>query len=174
MSLRRRLSAGAVVLLAAALASTAYSPGAARATAPAPRVSVISDSILTAVTWSNEPAQALLENGLDLQIDAGVCRRLNGETCEFNGSHAPPPLRPLGPRSSPYPRTRACSDASAFPSTGTFVPAPDPPHCGGGRRACRCGKPGSISPPAVSSGERRRMRARSLCRSRSPTEAARR
>ena len=92
MSLRRRLSAGAVVLLAAALASTAYSPGAARATAPAPRVSVISDSILTAVTWSNEPAQALLENGLDLQIDAGVCRRLNGESCEFNGSHVPTTL----------------------------------------------------------------------------------
>ena len=27
-----------------------------------------------------------LSAGLDLQIDAGVCRRLNGQSCEFNGA----------------------------------------------------------------------------------------
>src|SRR5437870_3989010 len=92
MSLRRRLTAGAVAVLAAALTSTGLVPGVAGATSPAPRVSVISDSILTAVTWSNEPAQAALTAGLDTQIDAGVCRRLNGESCEFNGSHVPTTL----------------------------------------------------------------------------------
>jgi hypothetical protein len=75
----------------ATVASAGLSPGGAGAASPGPRVSVISDSILTAVTWSN-PAQAVLANGLDLQIDAGVCRRLNGQSCEFNGSHVPTTL----------------------------------------------------------------------------------
>ena len=57
-----------------------------------PRVSVISDSILTAVTWGNDQAQAALSEGLDVQIDAGVCRRLNGQSCEFNGGHVPTTL----------------------------------------------------------------------------------
>ncbi len=67
------------------------SPGAASA-APAPRVSVISDSVLTAVTWVDGPAQASLSDGFDMQIDAGVCRRLNGQSCEFNGSYVPTTL----------------------------------------------------------------------------------
>jgi hypothetical protein len=91
MSLRRRLSAAAVALLAT-VASTGLSSGGARAASPGPRVSVISDSILTAVTWSTGPAQALLTDGLDMQIDAGVCRRLNGESCEFNGGKVPTTL----------------------------------------------------------------------------------
>jgi hypothetical protein len=91
MLLRRRLTAAAVALLAT-VASTGLSPGGAGAASPGPRVSVISDSILTAVTWSNPPAQAVLTNGLDMQIDAAVCRRLNGQSCEFNGSHAPTTL----------------------------------------------------------------------------------
>jgi hypothetical protein len=91
MLLRRRLSAAAVAVLAT-VASTGLSPGGAGAASPGPRVSVISDSILTAVTWSNGPAQAVLTNGLDMQIDAAVCRRLNGQSCEFNGAHAPTTL----------------------------------------------------------------------------------
>ena len=91
MSLRRRFSA-AVAVLVTVLASTGFLPGVAGASGSAPRVTVISDSILTAVTWSNEPAQALLTDGLDMQIDAAVCRRLNGESCEFDGSHAPTTL----------------------------------------------------------------------------------
>jgi len=100
MSLHRRLSAAALVVLAAALLSSGISPGVARATAPAPRVSVISDSILTAVLWSDGPAQGLLKDGLDMQIDAGVCRRLNGESCEFNGSHVPTTLNVINSWSS--------------------------------------------------------------------------
>ena len=91
MSLPRRLSAAAVALLAAVALPGPFqaAPGAA---SPTPRVSVISDSILTAVTWGDGQAQAALSDGLDMQIDAGVCRRLNGESCEFNGSHVPTTL----------------------------------------------------------------------------------
>jgi hypothetical protein len=92
MFLRRRISAGAVTVLAAALISTGFSPGVAGASASSgPRVSVISDSVLTAVVW-NSSTEALLTDGLDMQIDAGVCRRLNGESCEFEGTHVPTTL----------------------------------------------------------------------------------
>jgi len=90
MSLSRLSTA--VALLATVLASLIVSAVPASADATLPRVSVISDSILTSVVWSNDPAQAMLNNGLDLQIDAGVCRRLNGESCECNGTHVPTTL----------------------------------------------------------------------------------
>jgi hypothetical protein len=76
----RRLTA-----LAALLACTALPAGAAGA---APHVTVVSDSILTAVTWGNAAAQAALDQDLDVQVDAGVCRRLNAQGCEFNGTYA--------------------------------------------------------------------------------------
>lgn len=75
----RRLST-----LAALLACTALPAGASGA---APHVTIVSDSVLTAVTWSNTAAQAALDQDLDVQIDAGVCRRLNGQSCEFNGGY---------------------------------------------------------------------------------------
>ena len=87
----RRLNAAAVAVFAAVAFPALFqaAPGAASST---PRVSVISDSVLTAVTWGNDPAQAALSGGLDLQIDAGVCRRLNGQSCEFNGAYVPTTL----------------------------------------------------------------------------------
>ena len=90
MSLRRLSTA--VALLATVLASLILSAVPASADPALPRVSVISDSILTSVIWSNEPAQAALDQNLDLQIDAGVCRRLNGQSCEFNGTYVPTTL----------------------------------------------------------------------------------
>jgi hypothetical protein len=75
--------------LAALLACTALPAGAAGA---APHVTIVSDSVLTAVTWGNAAAQAVLEQNLDVQIDAGVCRRLNGQSCEFAGTHVPTAL----------------------------------------------------------------------------------
>ena len=44
------------------------------------------------VTWSTDGSLASLSDGLDLQIDAGVCRRLNGQSCEFNGTYVPTTL----------------------------------------------------------------------------------
>ena len=67
------------------VAATAGSGGASTP----PRVSVISDSVLTSVTWGNDAAQAALSQGLDLEIDAGVCRRLNGQSCEFDNGYVP-------------------------------------------------------------------------------------
>jgi hypothetical protein len=91
MSRSRRLSAAVVVSIVAAAVPALFQadPGAASST---PRVSVISDSILTSVTWGDGSALAALSDGLDLQIDAAVCRRLNGESCEFNGGRAPTTL----------------------------------------------------------------------------------
>ena len=55
-------------------------------------VTIVSDSVLTAVTWGNVPAQAALDQNLDVQVDAGVCRRLNVQSCQFNGAYAPTAL----------------------------------------------------------------------------------
>ena len=87
----RRLQAAAAVLTVAAAVSGSSHADPSAASSP-PRVSVISDSILTAVTWGDGSALAALSAGIDLQIDAGVCRRLNGESCEFNGGHVPTTL----------------------------------------------------------------------------------
>jgi hypothetical protein len=87
----RRLAAPAIVAVLA-LAALFPSSGAAD---PPPHVSIVSDSILTAVTWGNDAAQAALSQGLDVSIDAGVCRRLNGQSCEFNGGHVPTTLQVL-------------------------------------------------------------------------------
>jgi len=76
-------------IVAALLACTALPAGAAGA---GPRVTIVSDSVLTAVTWANATAQAALEQDLDVQIDAGVCRRLNVQSCEFNGGYVPTAL----------------------------------------------------------------------------------
>lgn len=88
----RRLAAPAATVAVVALA--ALFPTAGSADAP-PHVSIVSDSILTAVTWGNEAAQSALTQGLDVAIDAGVCRRLNGQSCEFAGGYVPTTLQVL-------------------------------------------------------------------------------
>lgn len=89
--LSRRFCAAAAALTAA-LALPCLFPAATGAAPAEPRVTVISDSVLTAVTWSNSPAMAALSDGLDLEIDAAVCRRLNGDSCVFDGSEPPTTL----------------------------------------------------------------------------------
>jgi hypothetical protein len=89
IALRRLVTATS---LTAALALPALFP-ASGAADPPPRVSVISDSILTSVTWNHDGvALADLSNGLDLEIDAGVGRRLNGQSAEFEGAYTPTTL----------------------------------------------------------------------------------
>jgi hypothetical protein len=87
----RRLRA-VTFAVTAAVALIALVPVAAGTATASPRVSVISDSIMTAVTWGNDAALADLSQGLDLQIDAAVCRRLNGQSCQFNNAYAPTTL----------------------------------------------------------------------------------
>lgn len=88
--MRRHLVAALLALLACALAS-----GAGAAPAAQPRVTVISDSVLTSVVWYPQNV-AILDEGVDLEMHVAVCRRLAGTSCVFEGS-APPTLLDLLP-----------------------------------------------------------------------------
>ena len=82
------------LLLAGAPAS---SP--AQLPSPPPRVTVIADSILTAIMWNETPVTTLM-NGFDMQFQVGICRRLTEPGCPFDNER-PPSLvdvaRSLGP-----------------------------------------------------------------------------
>jgi hypothetical protein len=78
-----------LALLSALAASSTPTPAAAAASAQQNQVTVIGDSILTAVEWYSQP-RSILEQGLpgvDLQI--AVCRRLTGISCPFDGERPP-------------------------------------------------------------------------------------
>lgn len=82
-------------VLVAGLALTAAS-----AASDPPRVTVIGDSVLTAVEWNATPL-SIFQQGLDLQLDIGVCRTLEGISCPFEGRVVPTLLdvvASLGPR----------------------------------------------------------------------------
>jgi hypothetical protein len=55
---------------------------------PLPQVTVIGDSILTAVQWNTAP-MATLGQGFDLQMEIGVCRRIEGQSCPYEGGEVP-------------------------------------------------------------------------------------
>jgi hypothetical protein len=75
---------GAALLVATLAALT----GSARAASGPPQVTVIGDSVLTAVLWNAGPL-AILERGLEMQLDIGICRRLTGISCPFEGQSVP-------------------------------------------------------------------------------------
>ena len=63
-------------------------------------MTLIGDSILTAVHW-NATALSILGQGIDLQMEVAVCRRLTGESCPYEGGQASnlvELVRALGPR----------------------------------------------------------------------------
>jgi hypothetical protein len=60
----------------------------ARAAPAPPHVTVLADSVLTAVEW-NEAPLASLEHGLDVYMDVGVCRRISGLSCPYEGGRVP-------------------------------------------------------------------------------------
>jgi hypothetical protein len=82
--MRRRIAAAAAGVLLAALGACGST---ARADTSQP-VTVIGDSILTAVEWNAQPL-AILLHGLDVQLDIAICRRIAGQSCPFQGSRAP-------------------------------------------------------------------------------------
>jgi hypothetical protein len=94
----RRSAAGLAVALALAsglFAGAARSagdggpvPAAATPAAADQRVTVIGDSVLTAVLWYATP-RAILQEGLDVQLEVAVCRRLIGVSCTFEGAQPP-------------------------------------------------------------------------------------
>lgn len=74
------------VATAVAVAALAVFAGGARAAEQPPQATVIGDSVLTGVLW-NEGPLALLEQGIRLKLDIGVCRRLTGVSCPFEGKN---------------------------------------------------------------------------------------
>jgi hypothetical protein len=90
----------AVVVIAGLAASSAPS---ARAGAADPPVTVIGDSVLTAVEWEQTP-RTILEQGLDVQLRVGICRKLTGVSCPFDGQTVPTLIDlvdQLGPKLGP-------------------------------------------------------------------------
>ena len=73
-----------------ALLAAAAGVAAVAASASAPRVTVISDSILTSVTWHDDNT-AILEQGFDMDLHVAICRRLAEPGCIYDGA-APPSL----------------------------------------------------------------------------------
>jgi hypothetical protein len=82
-----RFAASAVaVLLALVLAQLLAQPAAPAP--PRPRVTVIGDSVATALLYVPE-ARRYLAAGLDLRLDVRVCRRLVGDSCWHEGQQPP-------------------------------------------------------------------------------------
>lgn len=72
------------LLLTSLLAALALAAASSTAAAE-PRVTVISDSVLTQVLWHPD----FLDQGVDLDMEVAICRRLAETSCAFDG--VPPP-----------------------------------------------------------------------------------
>lgn len=79
--MRRWCSLGALALLLSLA-------GTARADTAPPHVTVIGDSVMTAVWWHGEPL-ALATHGFDVDWEVAVCRTIAGQSCPFEGSRPP-------------------------------------------------------------------------------------
>jgi hypothetical protein len=78
--------AAALVLVCAALAAvTAPTLAAADSPAPSRQVTLIGDSVMTGMSWNNA-AIAVMQQGLGVNWQVAVCRRLEGVSCPFQGS----------------------------------------------------------------------------------------
>src|SRR5579871_5613374 len=77
-------------LFVAVLVSLVAFAGAGRARAAQPgEITVITDSVMTAVLWNPAPL-AQLENGFsNVDMEVGICRTLTGESCLFQGQRVP-------------------------------------------------------------------------------------
>jgi hypothetical protein len=81
-------SPGVRALVAILIASVAALAASANAAVDVPQVTVIGDSVLTAVEWNAEP-RAVLQDGYAMHLEIGICRRLTGESCPFEGVRVP-------------------------------------------------------------------------------------
>ncbi len=93
-------SASAAV--AALVACAVLAGGASAGVSTRPRVTVFGDSVAAALLYQST-ARAALARGLDLQIDAKVCRRLAEIGCPYQGDRpqsvlalVSKPAKPLG------------------------------------------------------------------------------
>jgi hypothetical protein len=76
------LHAFAVLAVTAAVLGASAAPAA---TSARPRVTLIGDSVAASLTFVPQ-ARALLGRGVELELDAKVCRRLVGTSCPYRGS----------------------------------------------------------------------------------------
>jgi hypothetical protein len=81
--MRRLLRLAAPLLAASVLASSASGAETAR-----PRVTLFGDSVAAALAYQGK-ARATLAKGLDLQVEAKVCRRLAEAGCPYMGERPP-------------------------------------------------------------------------------------
>ena len=79
--------AAALIVVGLVSLTSAATPGRS-ALEPDPRITVIGDSILTAVMWNVAP-RATVQQALEVRWEVAVCRRLTGESCPFEGGEAP-------------------------------------------------------------------------------------
>jgi hypothetical protein len=79
-------------LVAALLCTAALLVAIAASTATAdvapPRVTLIGDSVMTGMLWHND-AIAIMQDGLGVDWQVAVCRRLVAPSCPFEGQQAP-------------------------------------------------------------------------------------
>jgi hypothetical protein len=78
----------ALISLLAVAVLQATTGQASPAASPPTRVTVIGDSIATAVQYQPE-AHSLLSRGIELDLQLAVCRRLVGDSCPYEGSKPP-------------------------------------------------------------------------------------
>lgn len=81
----RRVLRSSLISLLVAAAIGATSGGAATVAAPPTRVTVIGDSIASAIVLDEAPKR-VLARGIDLDLQLAVCRRLVGESCPYRGA----------------------------------------------------------------------------------------
>ncbi len=74
----------ALVAIALGVAGAVVAPVRARATAPAPRVTVVADSVGGALVWMGD-ARAILSRGIDLELEIATCRKLVDAGCAYQG-----------------------------------------------------------------------------------------
>jgi hypothetical protein len=95
---------GVIALALAALASLAVvttSPARARATQ---HVTLVGDSVADAIA-ENSTAVAILEQGIDLDLQVAPCRRVDGDGCPYQGVRPPSVVQlvqSLGAKIGPY------------------------------------------------------------------------
>ena len=82
-----RPACAALLALLALLAAPTTAAPRARDSTPLPRVTVFGDSVATALFWA--PAGAILQVGIDLDLQAAGCERIEDASCDIDG-RAPP------------------------------------------------------------------------------------
>jgi hypothetical protein len=82
------MTASVVGLVAALAAAAALSSSGGAAQPVQPGVTIIGDSVATGMLWHND-AIAIMQNGLDVDWQVAVCRRLEGVSCPFEGAQVP-------------------------------------------------------------------------------------